>query len=98
MMVKEAVAEEPAALVTVMAAAPAFTSRLAGIEAVSCVGLTKMVSSGAEFQLALEAGVKAAPLTVIMNPALPAVIEEGVSVETAGVAGLTVKRTAEDCW
>ena len=44
MMVKEAVAEEPAALVTVMAAAPAFTSRLAGIEAVSCVGLTKMVS------------------------------------------------------
>jgi hypothetical protein len=86
-IVKVAAADVPpegGGVKTVTSALPAETTSVLGIEAVSCAALTKVVGRSAPFHLTIEDEVKLVPLTVSVNAALPAVIEEGESELMAG--------------
>lgn len=94
--------EEPSEFVTVTFTVPANAATVAGIAAVSCVALTKVVVCCAPFQVTIESLVKFVPFTVSVNPWA---LQEGVEaaevvdaeseVSAGGVPGAApiVKRT-----
>lgn len=58
----------PIEFVTVTPTAPGNAAAVAGIAAVNCVALTKVVDSGAPFQFTIESLVKFVPFTVNVRP------------------------------
>ena len=96
-----------AGLVTVTAAVPAETRAAAGIAAVNCVELTKVVVGAVPPKLTIEAATKFVPLTVSVKPAPPAAALVGEIVAIVGLVivgllpphparntRLTIRRTA----
>ena len=86
-MVKLTAFEVPppgAGLVTVTASVPLEATPVAGMAAVSCVVLTNVVALAVPPKLTTEVVTKFVPLTVSINPALPAAILFG---EIALIAG-----------
>jgi hypothetical protein len=80
----------PTELVTVTPAVPGNAAAVAGIAAVNCVALTKVVGSGEPFQLTFASLVKFVPFTVSVKPCvLQAGVEaaEVVEAETDVIAG-----------
>jgi hypothetical protein len=80
----------PTEFVTVTPAVPGNAAAVAGIAAVNCVELTKVVGSAAPFQFTMESLVKFVPFTVSVKPcALQAGAEasEVVDAETDVIAG-----------
>ena len=97
--------EDPIEFVTVTAIVPAEAGSEAGIAAVSCVALTKVVACRAPFQLTTASFVKFVPFTVSVKPcALQNGVDaaEVVDAEMEVIAGdgpaaaLIVKRTTFD--
>lgn len=87
LMVNVAAGEEPppgAGFCTTTLAVPAEAISLAGIEAVTCVGLTNCVVRKLPFHHTVEAPTKPVPLTVSVNAAPPAVVELGLKLVIAG--------------
>jgi len=78
-----------AGLLTLTVALPAAATFAAATAAVSLVALTYVVGSDVPFHLTADAASKALPLTVKVNPALPAVALAGAIALTAG-SGLTL--------
>jgi hypothetical protein len=83
-------------LVTVTGTLSAFAIALAGIVAITCVALAKVVVSATPLKLTTELLIKFDPVTVNVNPADPAVALAGFSSVIAGTgllttAGLMVK-------
>jgi hypothetical protein len=74
-------------LVTVTASAPVEAMLEAGMAAVNCVELTKMVAVADPPKLTTEAATKFVPLTVSVKAALPAAVLLGEIVVIVG-AGL----------
>jgi hypothetical protein len=94
--------EAPSEFVTVTAAVPGNAVWVAGIEAVSCVALTKVVGCAVPFQFTVASLVKFVPLTVSVNPCglqygvkAAAVVDADTEVIVGGVPGgvLMVKST-----
>jgi hypothetical protein len=80
----------PMEFVTVTPAVPGIAAAVAGIAAVNCVALTKVVGSAAPFQLTIASLVKFVPFTVSVKPcALHAGVDasEVVDAETDVIAG-----------
>ena len=77
LMANDVPVDTPPDSITVMAAVPVAVSRLAGIVAVSCVLLTKVVVSDAPFYLTTASEEKLAPFTVSVIAALLTVAEAG---------------------
>ena len=75
---------------TVTGIVPAFNKSLAGITAVSCVGLTKVVPRLLPFHCTLEEETKFCPLTLMVTPLAPAVPAAGAMDVMKG-AGLVIK-------
>lgn len=71
-------------LVTTTFADPAAAMSVAGIAAVICVGLTYVVARGEPFQLTTDFVRSEEPLTVSVNPSLPAAAEVGEIVVRIG--------------
>lgn len=95
----------PTEFVTVTPAVPGNSAAVAGIAAVSCVALTKVVGSAAPFQFTIASLVKFVPVTVSVKPcALQAgvdareVVDAETEVTAGGVPGVApiVKRTTSD--
>ena len=87
LMVNVAAGEEPppgAGFCTTTFAVPAEAISLAGMEAVSCVGLTNCVVRKLPFHHTVEAPTNPVPLTVNVNAAPPAVVELGFKLVIAG--------------
>jgi hypothetical protein len=76
-------------------AVPAAAMSLAGMAAVTCVALTKVVVRAAPFQLTVAPETKLLPLTVSVNAAPLAVAVFGESEVRAG--GVTVSLPAPSC-
>lgn len=76
-----------AGLVTVTVAGPAVETAVAGIEAVSCVELMKVVGSAVPLKLTTEVLMKPVPFTVNGKAAEPATVLDGESEVIVG-AGL----------
>src|SRR4030095_13996896 len=94
-----AAAEAPppgAGVKTVIAALPAVTMSVGGMEAVSSVALTKVVGRAVPFQRTMDEATKSAPLTVSVTPALPTVTLLGERLVTVGTGFVTDKLTAPD--
>ena len=92
LMVKVAAAEVPppgAGLFTVTLAVPAVAMSLAGMAAVNCVALPKVVVRGLPFHCTVEPFTKPLPLTVNVNAVPPAVTAFGLKVVIVG-AGLLI--------
>ena len=85
-----------AGLTTVTFAVPAAAMSVAGIVAVSCVALIKVVVRALPFHLTPEPATKPLPLIVNENPAPPAVIEFGFKFAIVGNGLLTVNTAADD--
>jgi hypothetical protein len=82
--------EVPMEFVTVTPAVPGNSAAVAGIAAVSCVALTKIVGSAAPFQFTIASLVKFVPFTVSVKPwALHAGVDasEVVDAETEVMVG-----------
>lgn len=82
--------EVPIEFVTVTPATPGNSVAVAGIAAVNCVALTKVVGSAAPFQFTIASLVKFVPFTVSVTPcALQAGVEASavVDAETDVIAG-----------
>lgn len=103
--VKYKLDEAPTEFVTATAAEPGNAAWAAGIEAVSCVALTKVVVCGAPFQVTSASLVKFVPVTVSVKPcALQYGVEgaEVVDADSEAIAGGVpsaapiVKRTTFD--
>ena len=77
----------PPGLVTVTVAEPAVATSLAGIAADSCVEPAKLVVRAAPFHNTVEPETKFVPVTVRVNPALPAGALDGESDDRVGVLG-----------
>lgn len=71
-------------LATVTVAVPAAAKSPAGMVAVNCVALTKLVVRLLPFQKTCEVGTKFDPLTVSVKPLVPAVAEFGFKLVKAG--------------
>ena len=83
---------------TVTATVPAEAILVAGITAVNCVGLIKVVTRDAPFQFITEPLIKSVPLTVNVNAAPPVIAVFGlIEVSTGGglltITLLIVKRS-----
>jgi hypothetical protein len=77
--------EEPALVVlTVTLAVPVVAMRLAGMLAVSCVELTKVVGCSEPFQRIAEVWVKFDPMTVSVKAGPPGAAEDGLIEEITG--------------
>src|SRR6266404_29508 len=83
-------------IVTVTWALPAAAISEAGIAAVTCVGLTRVVVRAAPFQRTLAPMSYPVPVSVSVNPAPPVVALEGASAVSVGPPALTGKVTAAD--
>jgi hypothetical protein len=85
-------------LITSTDAMPKKARSLAGTAAVNCVELTNVVASAAPFQCATELAMKFVPVSVIVNPTLPALADEGDSAVNVGtgLTGLIVNVSAFD--
>jgi hypothetical protein len=94
--VKFAADEVTPDVVTVTATVPAVAIRLAGTAAFSWEGFSKVVPSAVLPHCTVEPSTKLLPLTVRVNAAPPASVEEGERPVIAGVPALTVKLTAAD--
>src|SRR5262245_55415112 len=98
-MVNVAAADVPppgAGLTTVTLAVPADATSVAGIVAVNCVALTKIVVRVLPFHRTLEPLTKPVPLTVNVKPALPAMVAFGEIDVIAGAGLLIVNVAAGD--
>ena len=92
-MVKIIALEVPppgAGLVTVTAGVPAEAMLAAGMAAVNCVELTKVVASADPPKLTIEAATKFVPLIVSVKAALPATALFGEIVVIVGLDPLDV--------
>ena len=78
-------------LKTVTCAVPALVKSVAGICAVSCVALTKVVARLLPFQRTTEPLMKPVPLTVKVMPELPAFAVFGLRLAIAGAGLLMLK-------
>src|SRR2546421_117816 len=83
-------------IVTVTWAVPTAAMSEAGIAAVTCVGLTRVVVRAAPFQRTLAPMSNPVPVSVSVNPAPPAVALEGDSVVSVGPPALTGRLSAAD--
>lgn len=83
-----------AGLFTVTLAVPAAAMSLAGIAAVNCVALTKVVVRRFPFHQTVDALTNPLPLTVSVNAAPPAVVELGFKLVSVGKGLLMVKVAA----
>ena len=83
-----------AAFATVISALPDAVKSLAGMAAVNCVALTKVVARALPFQRTVEPLTKPVPLTVSVIPLLPAVAEAGDNPLIVG-AGLLIVNDSE---
>src|SRR5438874_1040926 len=83
-------------IVTVTWALPAAAISEAGIAAVTCVGLTRVVVRAAPFQRTLAPMSYPVPVSVSVNPAPPTAALEGDSAVSVGPPALTGKVTAAD--
>jgi hypothetical protein len=82
-------------LTTRTVAVPKVATREAGICAVSCVGLTNDVVTGAPFHWTTEPETKPVPVTVSVKPGEPAATELGLTAATTAAEGReTVKLSA----
>jgi hypothetical protein len=82
---------------TVTEAEPGLARSVAGIAAVTCVGLTKVVVRLAPFHCTVEPLMNPVPFTVRVRPTPPVTAAPGDSVaRDAAGAGLTVKFVAAD--
>src|SRR5437660_3803009 len=85
-----------AGLKTVTVTVPPVAMSLAGMEAVSCMLLTKVVARSLPFQRTTEPAMKPLPRTVTVNAAAPAVALAGESELIPGAGLLTVKLTGPE--
>ena len=76
---------------TVTLAVPAVVISEAGIEAVNCVELLKVVVRFDPFQCTTDPFTKLVPVTVRVNAGLPAVVEAGLMLVRVGAGLLMVK-------
>src|SRR5438309_1013735 len=83
-------------IVTVTWAVPTAAMSEAGIAAVTCVGLTRVVVRAAPFQPTLAPMSNPVPVSVSVNPAPPAVALEGDSVVSVGPPALTGRLSAAE--
>src|SRR6266850_1621815 len=83
-------------IVTVTWALPAAAISEAGIAAVTCVGLTRVVVRAAPFQRTLAPMSYPVPVSVSVNPAPPVVALEGASAVSVGPPELTGKVIVAD--
>src|SRR5438477_80722 len=83
-------------IVTVTWAMPTAAMSEAGIAAVTCVGLTRVVVRAPAFQPTLAPTSNPVPVSVSVNPAPPAVALEGDSVVSVGPPALTGRLSAAD--
>src|SRR6267143_5615650 len=83
-------------IVTVTWAVPTAAMSEAGIAAVTCVGLTRVVVRAAPFQPTLAPMSNPVPVSVSVNPAPPAVALEGDSAVSVGPPALTGRLSAAD--
>lgn len=93
-MVNVAGAEGTPEFDTVIAAVPAEAISEAGIEAVSCVALTKIVARAEPFQSTTEAFTKFVPVTVSVNPEglhEGVVLEDVVEEDSAVIVGVKIE-------
>ena len=81
---------------TVMDAAPAVVRSLAGMTAVSCVALTKLVVNAAPLKSATDELTKLVPVSVMVVFGAPTVAEVGLMPVSVGIGLLTVKVCAVD--
>ena len=79
-----------AGVTTVTEAVPAVAMSVAGMAAVSCVALTKVVVRAFPFQFTVEFAVKLFPLTVRVNAAPPAIAAFGLIELVVGAGVLAV--------
>lgn len=77
---------------TATAAVPAARTSVAGISAVNCVELIKVVGKAAPFHRATEVLRKADPVNVNVKAEEPKVVEFGVIVVSTGTGALMTKR------
>lgn len=75
---------------TVTATVPAEMILVAGTTAVNCVGLIKVVTRAAPFQLITEPLIKSVPVTVNVNAVLPAIVVFGLIAVSTGGGLLTI--------
>src|SRR6267378_2633803 len=85
-----------AGVTTVTDAVAAVARSAAGMAAVSCVALTKVVVRAAPFQRTLAPMSNPVPVRVSVNPAPPAVTLEGDSAVSVGPPALTGRLSAAD--
>jgi len=78
----------PSGLATVTLASPAVVRSLAGIAAVSCVSLTKVVGRGLPFHSTVAPGAKLLPVTVRVKAGAPTGAAAGASDVTVGRVSL----------
>src|SRR5207237_258983 len=83
-------------IVTVTWAVPTAAMSEAGIAAVTCVGLTRVVVRAPPFQPTLAPMSNPVPVSVSVNPAPPAVALEGDSAVSVGPPALTGRLSAAD--
>jgi hypothetical protein len=81
----------PPGLMTLTVTVPGVAMSLAGIEAVSCNALTKVVVRSAPFHLMVEPETKLDPLTVRGKPGPPALAIVGLILVSTGASTTTVK-------
>jgi len=98
-MLKEAPPEVPPpgeGFTTVMLAVPTPATSVAEMDACSCVLLTNVVERLEPFQRTIEAGTKFVPLTVSVNPPLPATADPGDKLLIAGDGLLIANATGAE--
>jgi hypothetical protein len=66
------------------------------MDAVNCVALRNVVARLAPFTCTTESGMKLLPVSVSVNPGLPAETLEGEILESEGSGLLTVRVTGEE--
>src|SRR5690349_6150560 len=76
---------------TVTDALPAAATSDAGTGAVTSLSLTNVVASGLPFQFTTESEPSSVPVTVSVNPPLPATTTDGPSASSTGFAVTTLK-------
>jgi hypothetical protein len=84
----------PPGLATLIVAVPGVAMSLAGIEAVNCEALTKVVVRFEPFHLMVEPKTKLDPLTVRAKPGPPALAPAGLRLVSTGVSSTIVKANA----
>src|SRR5450756_829893 len=86
----------PLGLVTVIGTTPAFTSKLAGTDALTCPASPNVVSTAVPFQRTTQLAAKLVPVMTIASAAVPAPAEAGVSERMVGRGGSIARVTLLD--